>query len=234
MLTGNMNYPRTQKEANLAADGAKPSEVELVNTEVLAERHFRYELLTLRTETFAGTLSEPFTREALRTGTAVAVLLYDPAAHQLIMIDQFRIAAYLNNLPSAWILECVAGLVDPGETSEAAARRETKEETGCEVGRMEYVGAYLSSPGISDEMVTLYVGEADVARAGGVHGHEDEGEDIRTIVFSVDEALAAMDRGAVVNVMAQVALLWFARHGDALRQRWLGSAVTGPISQSPS
>jgi ADP-ribose pyrophosphatase len=90
---------------------------------------------------------------------------------------------------------------------------------------MEYAGAYLSSPGISDEMVTIYVGEVDAVLAGGVHGLVSEGEDIRTIVFTVEEALAAADHGAVVNVMAQVALLWFARHGDALRQRWLGSAI---------
>ena len=214
-----------EKEANSAGDGSKPSEVELVKTEVLADRHFRYELLTLRTETFAGEMSQPFKREAVRSGPAVAVLLYDPSADRLVMIEQFRIAAYLNHLPSAWILECAAGLVDEGETSEAAARREVKEETNCEVGRMEYAGAYLSSPGISDEMVTIYVGEVDAVLAGGVHGHVDEGEDIRTIVLTVEEALAAADRGAVVNVMAQVALLWFARHGEALRQRWLGFAV---------
>jgi ADP-ribose pyrophosphatase len=222
------------KGAELAADGSKPSEVELLNTEVLADRRFRYELLTLRTETFAGKLSQPFKREALRSGEAVAVLLYDPAAHQLILIEQFRIAAYLNHLPSAWILECVAGLVDPGETTEVAARRETKEETGCEVRRMEYAGAYLSSPGLSDEMVTIYVGEVDASLAGGVHGHVGEGEDIRTLVLPVEEALAAADHGAVVNVMAQVALLWFARHGDALRQRWLGSPAAEPTSQSSS
>ena len=224
-MTGNNNHPRMQKGTDLATEGSRPSEVELLNTEVLAERHFRYELLTLRTDTFAGKLSQPFKREALRTGTAVAVLLYDPAADLLVMIEQFRIAAYLNHLPSAWILECVAGMVDQGETSEAAARREVNEETGCEVGRMEYVGAYLSSPGISDEMVTIYVGEVDAALAGGVHGLVGEGEDIRTIVFTVDEALAAADHGGVVNVMAQVALLWFARHGTALRQRWHGSAI---------
>ena len=221
-----------QKETDSAGGGSKPSEVELLNTEVLADRHFRYELLTLRTETFAGKLSQPFKREAVRSGTAVAVLLYDPAAHRLVMIEQFRIAAYLNHLPSAWILESVAGMVDEGETSEAAARREVREETGCEVGRMEYVGAYLSSPGISDEMVTIYVGEVDAARAGGVHGHVDEGEDIRTIVFTVEDAVAAADHGVVVNVMTQVALLWFARHGEALRQRWLGWAAAGPSSLS--
>jgi ADP-ribose pyrophosphatase len=226
-LTGNNNHPRMQEEADSAGNGSKPSEVELLNTEVLAHRHFRYELLTLRTETFAGKMSQPFKREAVRSGAAVSVLLYDPAADRLVMIEQFRIAAYLNHLPSAWILECPAGMVDEGETSEMAARREVKEETGCEVGRMEYAGAYLSSPGISDEMVTIYVGEVDAVLAGGVHGHVGEGEDIRTIVFTVEQALGAADRGAVVNVMTQVALLWFARHGDALRRRWLGSAIEG-------
>jgi ADP-ribose pyrophosphatase len=211
-LTGNRN-------------GSKPGKVELLKTEVLADRHFRYELLTLRTEMFDGNMSQPFKREALRSGTAVAVLLYDPALNRLVMIEQFRIAAYLNDLPSPWILECVAGMVDEGETSEAAARREVTEETSCEVGRMEYAGAYLSSPGISDEMVTIYVGEVDSVKAGGVHGHVGEGEDIRSIVLTVEEALAAADRGVVVNVMAQVALLWFARHGDVLRRSWLGTAI---------
>jgi ADP-ribose pyrophosphatase len=225
MLTGNINNRRMQTGTDLATDGSEPSEVELLNTEVLADRRFRYELLTLRTETFAGKFSQPFKREALRSGEAVVVLLYDPGAQRMILIEQFRIAAFLNHLPSAWILECVAGLVDDGETKEAAARREVKEETGCDVKKMEYIGAYLSSPGISDELVTIYVGEVEAARAGGIHGQVAEGEDIRTIVYTVDEALAATDHGAVVNVMAQVALLWFARHGDALRQRWLSSAV---------
>jgi ADP-ribose pyrophosphatase len=218
MLTGNL------KDLQVPADGSKPGKVECQMTEVLADHHFRYELLTLRTETFAGDMSRAFKREVLRSGEAVVVLLYDPAAQQLVLIEQFRIGAYLNHLKSPWILECVAGMVDEGETTEAAGRREVQEETGCEVGRMEYAGAYLSSPGLSDELVTIYVGEVDAARAGGVHGQLAEGEDIRTIVFSVEEALAAADRGAVVNVMAQVALLWFARHGNALRQQWLDAA----------
>jgi ADP-ribose pyrophosphatase len=226
-LTGNIDK---QTPGDLASDGSKPSKVELLSTEVLADRRFRYELLTLRTETFAGELSEPFKREALRSGEAVVVLLYDPGTQQIVLIDQFRIAAFLNHLPSPWILECVAGLVDEGETKEAAARREVKEETGCDVKKMEYIGAYLSSPGLSDEMVTIYVGEVEAARAGGVHGHVAEGEDIRTVVLSVDESLAAMDHGAVVNVMAQVALLWFARHGVALRQRWLDADASSQSS----
>jgi ADP-ribose pyrophosphatase len=224
-LTENMNRPPIPKAMDLVTDRSRPRKVECQKTEVLADAYFRYEQLTLRTETFAGTLSPPFKREVLRSGRAVVVLLYDPVAQQLILIEQFRVGAYVNDLSSAWILECVAGLVDDGETNEATARREAREETGCDVGRLEYIGAYLSSPGLSDELVSIYVGEVDAARAGGVHGHVSEGEDIRTIIFSVEEALAAADHGAVVNIMAQLALLWFARHGEALRQRWLGPAI---------
>ena len=224
-MAENMNHPRTQKPMDLVTDRSRPREIECQNTEVLADAYFRYEQLTLRTETFAGTLSPPYKREILRSGPAVVVLLYDPVARQLVLIEQFRVGAYVNNLPSAWILECVAGLVDEGETNEATARREAREETGCEIRRLEFIGAYLSTPGLSDELVSIYVGEVDAARAGGVHGHVAEGEDIRTIIFSVEEALAAADHGAVVNIMAQVALLWFARHGEALRRRWLGTAI---------
>ncbi len=202
-------------------DRSQPRKIECQKTEVLADAYFRYEQLTLRTETFAGTLSPPYKREILRSGPAVVVLLYDPVSQQLVLIEQFRVGAYVNHLPSAWILECVAGLMDEGETREATARREAKEETGCDVRRLEFTGAYLSSPGLSDEVVSIYVGEVDAGQAGGIHGHVGEGEDIRTVIFTVEEALAAADEGAVVNIMAQLALLWFARHGEALRQRWM-------------
>lgn len=193
------------------------------NTEVLSGGHFRLEKLTLRTETYAGQMSEPVQREVLRSGKAVAVLLYDPTADAFILIRQFRLGAYLNHLEPAWILECVAGMVDEGETAEVTARREVEEETGAEVTMLDRIGEYLTSPGITDELVTIFVALADSSRAGGVHGLASEGEDIQTCVMSVEDALAAADGGAVLNIVAQLALLWFARHGAALRQRWLAT-----------
>lgn len=209
----------------MATEGKTPSRVDYLGTELLAEGYFRFERITLQTDTFAGKTSERMYREVLRSGTAVAVLLYDPTAHSVVLIEQFRVGAWLNGLPSSWILECVAGRIDEGETSEAAARREAREETNCRVEKLEFVGSYLSTPGISDEMVDVYVGQVDSTEVGGVHGEEDEQEDIRTVILSVDEAIAAADRGVVVNVMCAVALFWFARHGDSLRQRWLGAFV---------
>ena len=209
----------------MGSDLRTPSRVEHLGTEVLSQGYFRFERIAVRTDTFAGKTSEPMYREVLRSGAAVAVLLYDPAAHCFVLIEQFRVGAWLNGLSSAWILENVAGRIDQGEASEAAARREAREETNCRIEKLERVGAYLSTPGISDEMVEVYVGQVDSTEVGGVHGKEDEQEDIRTVVLSVEEALSLADKGAVANVMCAVALFWFARNGEALRQRWLGALV---------
>ncbi len=204
----------------------KPIVVEEQETKTLAQGHFRYEQRTLRVETFAGPMSAPQTREILRSGRAVAVLLYDFIAHRLVLIEQFRIGAYLNDFRSPRILECVAGMIDDGENPEQAARREVEEEVGHTVGKMEEAGSYLSSPGISDELITLYIGSVDSSVMGGEHGLAAEGEDIRTCIFTVDEAMALADTGKVTNMVAQLALLWFARHGEALRQRWLAASLT--------
>jgi len=43
--------------------------------------------------------------------------------------------------------------------------------------------------------------------------------------MSVDDALAALDRGDLFrNSLTLVALLWLARHRESLRRRWAGTA----------
>ena len=207
----------------MQADPTTPSRVTQQSTDVLSDGHLRLERIRVQNETFAGQMARPVTREVLRFGRSVTVLLYDPVANKFVLTEQFRIGAYLNKLSSCWLLECVAGMIDAGETPEAAARREVQEETSCPVRDLEWIGDYLTSPGITDELTTLYIGRVDVDNAGGVHGLASEGEEILTRILTLDEALGAADKGGLVDVTAQLALLWFARHGEALRERWLGS-----------
>jgi ADP-ribose pyrophosphatase len=91
------------------------------------------------------------------------------------------------------------------------------------VQHLQRIGQYLTSPGITDEIITIYVAAADARRAGGVHGLASEAEDIKTQIVKREEGLAKADRGEVLNIVTQVALLWFARHGAELRQRWIAS-----------
>ncbi|MGI4831513.1 MAG: NUDIX domain-containing protein [Janthinobacterium lividum] len=164
----------------MAIDTSIPHRVDQQETEILSDGHFRLEQITLRSQTFAGEMSRPVQREVLRSGKSVAVLLFDPATNHFIMTEQFRIGAFLN-----------------GETPEFSARREVEEETGCKVGHLEQIGAYLTSPGITDELATVFIGSAEIAHAGGVHGKTSEAEDIRTRVLTSEEALAEMDSGVV-------------------------------------
>ena len=58
---------------------------------------------------------------------AVCVLLYDPVQDQVVLIEQFRIGT-IDHPRSPWLLELVAGLVEPEEAIEEVAKREAIEE----------------------------------------------------------------------------------------------------------
>jgi ADP-ribose pyrophosphatase len=79
---------------------------------------------------------------------------------------------------------------------------------------------FLPSPGGSDEHFTLFVGRADLSRAGGIHGLAEEGEDIRVNVLSVNQALAALQSGRINNASCIVALQWLALNKPRLLTRW--------------
>lgn len=203
-----------------------PQKVVPEGTEVLSDGHIRLERMRFQTETFSGEMSKTMSRDLARVGRSVAVLLYDPAAHAFVMTEQFRLGAYVNGVEHPWLLECAAGMVDEGESVEEAARREVEEETGCRAVRLEVIGRYLTTPGLLDELITIHVASVDSKKASGVHGKASEGEDIRVRVVPVEEALQGAERGEILNIVGQVAMLWFALHGQELRSRWLAGPET--------
>jgi len=151
-------------------------------------------------------------REILRSPPIVAVLPYDPAAGRVVLLRQFRLAAHLATGKGV-LVEIVAGAVDEGEAPEAAARRELAEETGLQARRLLQIGDFLSSPGICDERIALYIAEVDASDLPGRSGH-DVGEVTHPFACAPEEAIAAADAGRIANVVALLALNWFDRHKD--------------------
>jgi ADP-ribose pyrophosphatase len=166
-------------------------------------------------------------REMLERGHAVGVVLYDPDLDTLVLIEQFRIGAlaacrtpWLPEGSSPWLLEIVAGIIDPGETPEAVARREAIEEAGCEIAELEPVCVFLVTPGVSSETIVLYAGRVDASDVGGIHGLDHEHEDIRVVAAPAADVFRWLDEGRFINATALVGLQWFrANHAD-LRARW--------------
>ncbi len=91
-------------------------------------------------------------REIVRHAPAVGVLARLPDG-AFLLVRQYRKAI------ESYAIEICAGLVDPGEDAETAARRELLEETGCRAERLLPLGSLYSSPGYTDERVDVFFAE---------------------------------------------------------------------------
>ena len=197
----------------------RDDDVEVVEREACFRGFYQLDRLHLRHRLFAGGMGKLINRELFVRHDAVCVLPYDPQRDCVVLIEQFRIGA-LDKSANPWLIELVAGLIDKDEQPEEVARREAVEEAGLELVELWPLTQYYPSPGGSDERVHLYVGRCDSLGAGGVHGLEEEGEDIRVLVWSLDEALAALDDGRIDNAASIIALQWLALNRDKVRERW--------------
>jgi ADP-ribose pyrophosphatase len=111
--------------------------------------------------------------------------------------------------------------MDHLERPEDTARREAEEEAGLPLGRLERVAGYYSSPGLSKEYITCFVGEADLQQAGGQFGKKVEDEDIRATVLSLDEALSRLFDGKILVGHAYIAILALSHRREAIKRKWL-------------
>ncbi len=76
---------------------------------------FAVEEYDLSYRRFDGSFSKPVNRAAFVSGDAVTVLPYDPLRDRVLLIEQFRIGPMARGDAQPWLLEAIAGRVDPGE-----------------------------------------------------------------------------------------------------------------------
>lgn len=195
-------------------------EYQILNHSALYDGFYRLDEYVLRHSLFRGGWSQTLTRECVRKGPSAAVLMYDADADALVFVEQFRVGALAEATP--WLVELVAGYVEAGESPEDVVRREALEEADCPLLEVRPVARYLVSPGGSDETLHLFCARVRAPDSGGVHGLEEEGEDIRVEVVPADEALAWLDQGRVLSAAPLIALQWFARHRQTLQDAWTG------------
>lgn len=195
------------------------NDVEIIQKDTAYKGYTRVERWRLRHRLYAGGWSAPIQREVIDRGHAAAVLPYDPQRDEVVLIEQFRAGA-LGAGREPYIVEIVAGIIEPGEGPEALVRREAIEEAGCRVGDLIPITNCLMSPGILTETIAIYCGRTDSGGVGGVHGLAHEGEDIRAFVAPYDEAMAMMGDGRVANAIAVIALQWLAINRERVRKLW--------------
>lgn len=212
--------------AGVLQPGFSRDDIDVLERETVYHGFFSLERVTLRHRRYEGGWTPPLDRELFVRPPAVGVLLFDPRRQEVVMVEQCRVGALdiaaqsvAGSPDSPWLLELVAGLVEPGESAEDVARREAQEEAGLRVERLIPLPGYLSSPGGSNEWITLFCGLVDASSAGGIHGLVEENEDIRALRLSLDELESALHCGRLSNAMTLVAVQWLLiarlRYGDA-------------------
>lgn len=193
---------------------------DIVEQETCYDGHFKIVRYRIRHGLFGGGCSGMLTRECFERGHSVGVLPYDPKRDAVVLVEQFRVGA-LDASRGPWLLEVVAGVIEPGESTEEVAHRELHEEAGCESRELLPICRYLVSPGGTSEQVALYCARLDTAGIGGIHGNAEEGEDIRVHVVPLDEALDMVASGTIHAAMPIIALQWLALNRQRLQALWL-------------
>jgi ADP-ribose pyrophosphatase len=187
---------------------------------------FRVIRATLRYRRFDGHISEEITRVNFERGDSVGVLLYDPDEDVVVLTRQFRYPVYASIDPivvkeggakQAWLLEIVAGIIDPGHSVVEVASKEVLEEAGYVVqGGLRPIATIYTSPGWSSERIYLFLGlvdHKDRISAGG--GLPSEGEDILVEALSFQESMMMIARGEVSDAKTIIAL----QHLASLKSR---------------
>ena len=136
-------------------------------------------------------------REIARHVGASAVVPVDGDGN-VWLVKQFR--APIDRV----LLEVPAGKLDfKGEDRLLAAKRELQEETGLTAGEWTHLSDIVTTPGFSDELISLYL--ARELSAG--ESHPDEDEFLNVVKVPLDELVAMIARGEVTDAKTICAVL---------------------------
>ncbi|MCA6120848.1 GDP-mannose pyrophosphatase [Bradyrhizobium sp. WSM 1704] len=150
-------------------------------------------------------------RDVFERGSGAALLPYNLARRTVVLVRQFRFPAFANGYDGL-LIEVAAGMLEDAEP-EARIRAEAEEEIGYRLTHVQKVFEAFTSPGAVTEKLHCFVAEYDAAmRIGDGGGLADEGEDIEVLELGIDEALAMIADGRIVDAKTIMLLQYAALH----------------------
>jgi ADP-ribose pyrophosphatase len=190
-----------------------PARAVIARQQRLFDDFFKIDELLVTHRQIDGTTSSVQRRLVFERGDSVAVLLFNRDRRTVVLVEQFKaptLIARRRDDPATtdgWLVEPLAGMIDTGEAPEAAAIRETLEETGYRIREPELIGRFFVSPGGTSERVFLYfaeVGDADrVGKGGGI-----DDEDIKVLEIGLEELFEQLARGLIEDAKLAIGAYW--------------------------
>jgi ADP-ribose pyrophosphatase len=153
---------------------------------------------------------EVFERTYVSTPGAVATVAITKEG-DVVLVSQYR-ATF-----DSFVLEIPAGMRDiEGEDPGVTAVRELREETGFDAQSIEMLGECLSSPGVTDSSVIVYL--AQDLSPGEFQPHGPEEEAMQTLLVPFSEAMNMISDGRLTDAKSAYGILLAAhRHPHLVR-----------------
>lgn len=188
------------------------NDFEIKSREYLYQGFIHVEKISLRHQLFhQEKYSALIQRELIHRKAAAGVLIYNDQQQRFALIEQFRVGA-IDDETSPWQLEIIAGVLDGDESPENCIRRESLEESGCEIEDLTHLYSFYPSAGACDEIFHLYVAQAELPEQGGIFGMPDEGENIQLHILSYHDLPALVLSQRLRNAPVIMALQWLKQH----------------------
>jgi ADP-ribose pyrophosphatase len=187
-------------------------DVEVTSRETLFKGFLQVEKVSLRHRLFKNTgYTSVLQRELIHRPEAAGVLIYNDQQQRFALIEQFRVGA-LDDQQSPWQLEIIAGVLDGDESPETCIRRESLEESGCQLDQLQHLFSFYPSAGACSELFHLYAAQADLPEQGGIFGVANEGENIQLHLFDYADLSRLLTSGRLANAPVIMALQWLEQH----------------------
>ncbi len=187
----------------------KNEKVRNIKRELLSDNWYKLEKISFDYQKADGSW-EAQSREAYDRGNGAAILLYNTKKGTVILTRQFRMPTYINGNDTGMMIEVCAGLLD-GDNPEDCIKKETEEETGYKLERVQKVFESFMSPGSVTEILYFFIGSYEekmkVSDGGGA---ETETENIDVLELTFDKALAMMASGEIKDAKT-IMLLQYAK-----------------------
>lgn len=193
-------------------------DVEVIERRRPYDQFFALDELDLRHAQYAGGARPEMTRCVLVGADAATVLPYDPVRDRVLVIEQFRAGPLVRGDTSPWLVEPIAGRMDPGETPQETARREAREEAGLDLNELIEIGGYYPSPSAFSEYLFSFIGLCDLPDGvETIGGLADEAEDIQGRLMAHDAFQAMVASGGAANGPLLISAMWLAQNRERLR-----------------
>jgi ADP-ribose pyrophosphatase len=170
-----------------------------------SEEIYQGRVFTVRRDEVRLPDGEPAQLDIIVHRGAATLVPLDAQGH-IWFVRQYRHAA------GESLFELPAGTIDPGESAEACAAREVREEIGMAAGSLKHIGEFFLAPGYSTEFMRVFLATGLTPDS---RPHDDD-EFLEVARVPVAEAYAMALDGRIRDGKSLAALLLARPHLEAM------------------